>query len=99
MPDSALVNAIHAVVGERGLLTGDSAAGYVEDWRRLYRGRTSAVIRPANTDELSQVVRLCAGARVPIVPQGGNTSMVGGATPSEAGDQLVLSTARMLRIR
>src|SRR5690242_3885833 len=99
MFDSAVLNAIRAVVGERGLLIGDSTAGYVEDWRRLYRGNTPAVVRPGNTDELSQVVRLCAEARVPIVPQGGNTSMVGGATPSEAGDQLVLSTARMLRIR
>ena len=99
MPESAIVNAIRAVVGEPGLLTGDSTAGYVEDWRRLYRGRTAAVVRPANTDELARVVRLCAEAHVPIVPQGGNTSMVGGATPSEAGDQLVMSTARMLRIR
>src|SRR3954469_17119375 len=99
MPDSAVVNAIRAVVGERGLLTGDSTAGYVEDWRRLYHGRTPAVVRPANTDELARVVRLCAEAHMPIVPQGGNTSMVGGATPSEAGDQLVMSTARMLRIR
>jgi FAD/FMN-containing dehydrogenase len=99
MLDSAVINAIRAVVGERGLLTGDSTAGYVEDWRRLYRGRTPAVIRPANTDELARVVRLCSEAHVPIVPQGGNTSMVGGATPSEAGDQLVLSTARMARIR
>src|SRR5690349_11225164 len=99
MPDSTTLNAIRAVVGERGLLTGDNTAGYVEDWRRLYRGRTPAVIRPANTDELARVVRLCSEAHVPIVPQGGNTSMVGGATPSEAGDQLVLSTGRMLRIR
>jgi FAD/FMN-containing dehydrogenase len=99
MLDSAVLNAIRAVVGERGLLTGDSTAGYVEDWRRLYRGNTPAVVRPGNTDELAQVVRLCAEARVPIVPQGGNTSMVGGATPSEAGDQLILSTARMLRVR
>jgi FAD/FMN-containing dehydrogenase len=99
MPDSAVLNAIRAVVGERGLLTGASTAGYVEDWRRLYHGRTPAVVRPANTDELARVVRLCAEAHMPIVPQGGNTSMVGGATPSEDGDQLILSTARMLRIR
>ena len=80
MPDPALLDAIRAVVGERGLLT-DAAdtAAYTEDWRRLYRGRTPAVIRPASTDELAQVVRLCAEARAPIVPQGGNTSMVGGA--------------------
>ena len=100
MPDPALLDAIRAVVGKRGLLT-DAAdtAAYVEDWRRLYRGRTPAVIRPASTDELAQVVRLCAEARAPIVPQGGNTSMVGGATPAEDGSELVLSLARLARIR
>jgi FAD/FMN-containing dehydrogenase len=100
MTDAALLEAIRTVVGERGLLTDaiDTAA-YVEDWRRLYRGHTPAVIRPATTDELAQVVRLCAQAQAPIVPQGGNTSMVGGATPSEDGTQFVLSLARLARIR
>jgi FAD/FMN-containing dehydrogenase len=95
-----LLDAIRAVVGDRGLLTGASdTAGYIEDWRRLYRGRTPAVIRPANTEELAAVVRVCAEAHAPIVPQGGNTSMVGGATPTDSGDQFVLSTSRLTRIR
>jgi FAD/FMN-containing dehydrogenase len=100
MPDTALLAAILAVVGERGLLT-DAAdtAAYAVDWRRLYQGRTPAVIRPGSTDELAQVVRLCAKARVPIVPQGGNTSMVGGATPAEDGSEFVLSTSRLARVR
>ena len=57
------------------------------------------MIRPGSTDELAQVVRLCAEARVPIVPQGGNTSMVGGATPAEDGSEFVLSTSRLARVR
>jgi FAD/FMN-containing dehydrogenase len=57
------------------------------------------VVRPATTDELVHVVRLCAEARAPIVPQGGNTSMVGGATPNEDGSEIVVSLARINRIR
>ena len=57
MPDVALLDAIRAVVGARGLLTDASdTAAYTEDWRRLYRGRTPAVIRPASTEELARVV-------------------------------------------
>jgi FAD/FMN-containing dehydrogenase len=108
MPDTAigstitagLLDAIRGVVGDRGLLTDasdtEAASG---DWRRLYKGRTSAVIRPANTEEVAAVVRLCAAAGVPIVTQGGNTSMVGGAVPAEDGSELVLSTARLNRVR
>ena len=100
MPDTALLDAIVAVVGERGLLT-DAAvtAAYAVDWRRLYQGRTPAVIRPASTEELARVVRLCAEARAPVVPQGGNTSMVGGATPAEDGSEFVLSTSRLTHVR
>jgi FAD/FMN-containing dehydrogenase len=87
-------------VGDRGLLTDPTdTAPYSEDWRHLYRGRTQAVVRPATTEELAAVVRLCARAGTPIVPQGGNTSMVGGAVPDEDGSQLILSTARLNRIR
>jgi FAD/FMN-containing dehydrogenase len=100
MSHTALIDRIRAVVGDRGLLTDPTdTAAYVEDWRQLYRGRTPAAIRPASTEELARVVRLCAEARAPIVPQGGNTSMVGGATPAENGREFVLSTARMTRIR
>jgi FAD/FMN-containing dehydrogenase len=106
MPDAApspqcgLLDVIRKVVGERGLLTDPAdTTGYTEDWRRLYRGSTPAVIRPASTEEVAAVVRLCAAARVAIVPQGGNTSMVGGATPSEDGSEFVLNLARMARVR
>lgn len=100
MTDTTLLDRIRAVVGERGILTDPvDTEAYVEDWRRLYRGRTPAVIRPANTDALARVVRLCAEARAPIVPQGGNTSMVAGATPNDDGSEFVLSLSRMARVR
>jgi FAD/FMN-containing dehydrogenase len=99
-PQSDLLDAIRKVVGARGLLTDPAdTAGYTEDWRRLYRGTTPAVVRPASTEELAAVVRLCAAARAAIVPQGGNTSMVGGATPSDDGSEFVLSLSRMTRVR
>ncbi|MGE0415284.1 MAG: FAD-binding oxidoreductase [Acetobacteraceae bacterium] len=105
MPDTAipatagLLDRIRAVVGDRGMLTDPSdTAPYAEDWRKLYKGQTRAVIRPATTQELAAVVRLCAEAGTPIVPQGGNTSMVGGAVPAEDGSELILSTARMTQI-
>ncbi len=97
---ATILASISAVVGPRGMLTEPSdTAAYTEDWRRLYQGRTPAVIRPANTAELAAVVALCAEAHVALVPQGGNTSMVGGATPSADGSELVLSLGRMNTIR
>src|SRR3984885_14941146 len=99
-PAATLLTAIRAIVGDRGILTETSApAPYSEDWRRLYKGRTSAVIRPGTTEELAAVIQLCAASGTPIVPQGGNTSMVGGAVPAEDGSELVISTARLNRIR
>jgi FAD/FMN-containing dehydrogenase len=100
LPAASLLDAIRAVVGDRGLLTGSTdTAAYTEDWRRLYQGRTAAVVRPGTTQELAEVVRLCAAAGTPIVPQGGNTSMVGGAVPNEDGSEIVVSLARLNRIR
>jgi FAD/FMN-containing dehydrogenase len=100
MSATELLGAIRGVVGTRGLLTDPAdTAAYCEDWRRLYRGRTPAVVRPADTAEVAAVVRLSAAAHVALVPQGGNTSMVGGATPDADGSQLVLSLARLNRVR
>src|SRR5881227_4374396 len=95
-----LIEALRARVGPHGVLTGPAdTAPYCEDWRRLYRGRTSAVLRPATTAEVAEAVRLCIERGVPIVPQGGNTSMVGGAAVSEDGSQMILSLSRMNKVR
>jgi FAD/FMN-containing dehydrogenase len=96
----ALLDALRGVVGARGLLTDPAdTAPFAEDWRRLYQGRTPAVVRPARTEEVATVVRLCAEAGVKLVPQGGNTSLVGGAVPAEDGSELVLSLGRLARVR
>ena len=103
MPDmpmpSPLMDALSRVLGPRGLRLDDTdtaAAG--QDWRRLYDHPPVAVLRPADTAELAEAVRLCVSAGVAITPQGGNTSMVGGGVPSGPG-QVVVSLARLNRIR
>ncbi len=99
-PSDDLLNRLRAALGPRGMLTDPAdTAPYCEDWRRLYRGRTAAVLRPATTAEVAEAVRLCAAAGAAIVPQGGNTSMVGGAAVGEDGSELVLSLARLNRVR
>ena len=100
IPTGDLIDRLRARLGERGVLTDPAdTAPYCEDWRRLYRGRTPAVLRPANVADVAEAVRLCAARGVPLVPQGGNTSMVGGAAVSEEGDQIILSLSRMNRVR
>jgi len=88
-----------AVGGEQVLTEASDVAPYVSDWRGRYHGRALAVVRPANTDQVSTVVRTCAELGVPIVPQGGNTGQCGGATPDERGNAIVLSLSRMNRVR
>ena len=77
----------------------EDTAPYLTDWRRRYTGRAQAVVLPSNVSEVSALVGVCAEQRVPIVPQGGNTGLVGGATPSESGDAIVLSLKRVKRVR
>jgi FAD/FMN-containing dehydrogenase len=72
---------------------------YLAEARGLYRGRARLVVLPAATEEVAAVVRLCARARLPIVPQGGNTGLVSGALPAADGNNIVLALARMNRIR
>jgi FAD/FMN-containing dehydrogenase len=89
-----------AIVGDAHLLhTAEDTAPYATDWRRRYFGRPLAVVRPADTREVAAVVKLCAETRTPIVPQAGNTGLVGGATPDATGREIVLSVARLDRIR
>src|SRR5438874_13577708 len=91
---------IKAAVGRRGWMA-DAAEQepYLVEARRLWRGATRLVVRPASTEEVAAVVRICAEARLSIVPQGGNTGLVGGAIPPEDGSNIVLALGRMNRIR
>lgn len=95
----SVLDTLRATVGDAHVREGTDAAPYLTDWRERYRGHALAVVSPASTDEVAAVVRTCATAGVPIVPQGGNTGLCGGATPDDSGRAVVLSLRRMNRIR
>jgi len=87
-------------VGDAGLITdAGQMSGYLTDWRDAYGGRAATVVRPATTEEVAAVVRLCREAGAAVVPQGGNTGLCGGSMPDASGRQVVLSLTRMRRIR
>ena len=96
---TAFLQALRACLGDANVLVDGDLDAYAVDWRRRYRGRPLAVARPASTAEVAAVVRLCAAHAVTIVPQGGNTGLVGGGVPDGSGHQLVLSLSRMHRVR
>ncbi len=95
----SFLDALRAAVGEQQVLTDDDAAPYLSDWRGRYSGKALAVVRPGSTEEVAAVVRLCAGSGVPVVPQGGNTGLCGGATPDGSARAVVVCLQRLNRIR
>jgi FAD/FMN-containing dehydrogenase len=88
-----LLGRLRAAVGDVHVLTDDLVAGYDTDWTGRWRGRPLAVVRPGSTEEVRQVVLACAAAGVRMVPQGGNTGLVGAAAPADG--EVVLSTRRL----
>ncbi|MEE8272741.1 MAG: FAD-binding oxidoreductase [Alphaproteobacteria bacterium] len=96
----AALNRIRDALGRRGWIDDPEAmAPYLTESRGLFHGSAALVARPATTEQVARVVRLCAGAGIGIVPQGGNTGLVGGAAPYEHGGDIIVSTARLDRIR
>ena len=99
-PSSDVLGALAALLGPKGFtVDGDAMAPWLTDWRGVFHGAAAAMLSPATTEEAAAAVRICAEHRVAIVPQGGNSGMVGGATPDASGTQLLFSTRRMNRIR
>ncbi len=99
-PPSDLLERLSAILGPKGMTTDRAAmAPWLEDWRRMFRGAAAAMLSPADAGQVAEIVRLCARYRMPIVAQGGNTSMAGGATPSEDGNAMLVSMRRLNRIR
>jgi len=100
---TTLLDDLRAIVGAAHVLEGDGTdalAAYERDWRKRYRGHALCVIRPASADEVAAVVRRCAREDgVSIVPQGGNTGLVGGGVPDATRRQVLLSTKRLRAVR
>ncbi|MCE2657542.1 MAG: FAD-binding oxidoreductase [Rubrivivax sp.] len=95
----AFLASLREALGEAHVLADGDLTAYEHDWRKRWRGRAAAVVRPASTAEVAQVVRLCRQQGVSIVPQGGNTGLVGGGVPDTTGTQVLLSLQRLRSIR
>lgn len=99
-PDAALLDRFAAIVGDRHALhRDDDIAPYLTERRGLFAGRARLVLRPGSTGEVSAILRLANATGTAVVPQGGNTGLVGGQTPDASGRQIIVSLARLNRIR
>ena len=100
---SALLDSLRQICGAANVLTHEDPqtdlSAWERDWRKRAQGLALAVVRPANVQEVSAVVKVCAQAQVSIVPQGGNTGLVVGSIPDDTGQQVVVSLQRMNQIR
>jgi FAD/FMN-containing dehydrogenase len=97
---AALLDEVAAITGARYVLTeaADQAA-YLTEMRNLFHGRALAVVRPGTTEEVAKLLALASRTRTPVVPQGGNTGLVGGQVPDASGDAILLSLTRLDRVR
>ncbi len=95
----SFLNQSRGILGGRNVLTDAATDAYCIDWRKRYHASTIAVLQPATTDEVSKIVRLCAQFNIAIVPQGGNTGLVGGGVPISNKANVILSLKRLQTIR
>ncbi|MBB1598684.1 FAD-binding oxidoreductase [Variovorax sp. UMC13] len=96
---TALIDQLRAILGAPHVLTDGDLSAYEQDWRKRARGKALAVVRPANVQQVAEVVKACAAAGSSLVPQGGNTGLAVGGIPDASGTQVVLSLQRMNAIR
>ena len=99
--NTELVKALTAIVGDAHVYIGDDrVAPFVSDWTRRFGGPCLAVVRPASAAEVAEIMRACAAAGVPVLPQGGNTGLVGGSVPAASGQQppVIISLLRLTEL-
>ena len=94
-----MISSLCKIVGKQNVLTGATAAPHYTDWRGRYSGQALAVVRPANTQQVAEIIQLCTQNKIAVVPQGGNTSLSGASVPLAQGEQIVVNLSRMNRIR
>ena len=94
-----LIAKLKEIVGEAQVLTDGDLRAWEEEWRKRDRGKALAVVRPATTAQVAAVVKACVAAGTAIVPQGGNTGLVGGSIPDGSGTQVLLSLQRLRQVR
>ena len=99
VPDVNILSEFRAILGPKGYSDeSDVITPWLTDWRGRFTGASPALLSPASTQEVSDIVKLAAKHRIQLVPQGGNSGMVAGATPDKSGQQLILSLRRMNNI-
>jgi FAD/FMN-containing dehydrogenase len=97
---SNVIDSLIKIVGAKAVLNADAdMAPFMSDWHDRYHGAAHAVVLPASTDEVSQIMAFADAENIVVVPQGGNTGFMGGATPDETGNTILLSLRRMNAIR
>lgn len=99
-PSSSVLDQFAAIVGKSNAIRSpDDMAGYLTELRHLYTGKASIVLRPGSTEEVSRIMKLANETGTVVVPQGGNTGLVGGQIPFDEGHEIIVSLSRMNRIR
>jgi FAD/FMN-containing dehydrogenase len=94
-----LLNQFAAIVGEKhAIRNAAEMTGYMKEWRDLWFGKSPLVLRPGSTQDVSNVMKLATETKTAIVPQSGNTGLVGGGIPFESGNEILLSLDRMMQI-
>ena len=98
MTDASVINRLKEAAGPRGWSDDPSEiAPHLKEWRGKYQGKSALLLKPDSTQAISRILAICNETRTPIVPQGGNTGLVGGQIPFE--NEIILSLSRMNRIR
>ncbi len=100
LTQAALIARFAEIIGERNVITDPlDMAPYLKEERDLWHGKSPCILRPGSTEEVAAIMRVCHETNTAVVPQGGNTGLVGGQTPDESGAQVVLSLGRMNKVR